>query len=136
MSTITLANGDTKAVEKVYPDGSYNCPWCSYGVRPDDPRCMNPACLTQYADAWRVQAVIDEANARQAEKDRRAREHERSMQRLAEEREARELRFIEALTEVREAGQCAYCFTTTYGHYGDRAKRIRHRDANHHETAA
>ncbi len=123
------AIGRTRQVERVYPDGSYNCPFCGYGVRPTDKGCPNPACpATPGASPERVRAAIAQAEARQAEERRRQQDREWSERYRQEQAVDAARRRDEVLSECRRRGACATCALRPGWQYRP-IRFVRHRGA-------
>lgn len=116
--------GDERVVEKVYEDGSVNCPWCWAAIRaPELPHCPNPAC---WANArWDPERLREarfraerELADREAEERRRAEVRDWSAKYYQERREEEERVIREAIVE----GYCPACFRTSRGR-----KKVKHR---------
>jgi len=66
--------GERREIAKRWPDGSYQCPWCSGPVMRALALCGNPACeanpatTRETADKWRAAQAAREAEARERER--------------------------------------------------------------------
>jgi hypothetical protein len=120
-----------KKQARLYADGSYNCPFCNYGVQAGKKWCENPACsASKYAKGKfnqtpeRIRAGEAAHRARVAEETRRKRDHESAMKRGAEAREERHQKAMALITEARNRGACVACLNTSG--YGP-VKFVKHR---------
>jgi len=130
-STVTDNTGETRAIEKIYEDGSYNCPFCNYAVFPPPRgtgRCENPACSMNISAA-RAHEMKAAHEARQREEADRKRNHEYAMKRIAEERSAREQHTHDVIAEARSRGACVDCALKSIRYYGSKPKFTKHRGA-------
>lgn len=119
---ITDVLGRTRTVDKVFPAGEWNCPFCLAAVDPAEPcrgysagcshpaHCPNPACYanTHYPVA-RAREEVAESERKKAEEARRKEAHDWAMRRAQEERQARERRSEEIRTEAIQRGACVTC---------------------------
>lgn len=139
---VTIGNGEARPIERVWPDGSYECPWCRYGVQADAAGCGNPNCFalvgSSYWTAERIAAVRAEQQARRDEEARRKRDHEAAMARIAAERQHDTDKWSEVRAEAEHRGACVACLRASdWRSYGNpwnakpdgRAKFVRHRGA-------
>ena len=121
---VTDVLGNQRLIERVYGDGSFDCPFCAYPVMTPGTTCNNPWCPAHPdcppAEAKAIYAKREKAVADEA---RRKAEHARTMQRIAEEKQAREEFRQAAYAEARERGSCLRCLFDPYG----RVKHIKHR---------
>ncbi len=123
---ITDVLGRTRTVDKVFDDGSWNCPFCNYAVNPSQTcrgraagyrndcgtvaHCQNPACSANPhnpAEWVREQ----EAEAERQKREERARETRmaEAVKRAQEDREARAAA-TESLRQVAiKTGACVRC---------------------------
>jgi hypothetical protein len=127
--TVTCVLGETRQVA-AFPDGSYNCPFCSYAVAAHEIRqalpgtrvCDNPVC-----DASR-RATIEHALARKAgreEAQRREAEWRRREQAMSDHlAETRRRERDERQRRLAEARQHGYCQVCILGYHG---RKVRHR---------
>lgn len=103
------------------------------------PRCENPVCPAQlmpgdaYAARYRAELIerAHEDAKREQEERWRRQQHVYSMQRIAEEREARQVETRRRAEAAKAAGQCVRCATEDY--YRPRA--VRHRGTCPREQA-
>jgi len=120
---VTDCLGRTRTPDKVYADGSYNCPFCSYAVAPGA-SCGNPACFSrpgfppETARRW-----LAEADARQAAEEARRQAHAADMARARLAAERRRQAHAAAVAEAQARGCCPHCAVDRYG----RVKFIKHR---------
>src|SRR3954468_16790345 len=119
---ITDVLGRTRAVEKVFPAGEWNCPFCMAAVNPAQPcrgyaagcahpaHCSNPACFANpHYPVERAREQLAEAQAREREEARRKSVHEWAMKRAEEDRQARAAA-TESLRQVAiKIGACVRC---------------------------
>ncbi len=131
---LSLADGETRPVEKTWPDGSYECPFCgSPGNRPGQPAgCPNPGCMVNMNAAQ-----LAAARERHAAGDARKR-HNASIARFearqAEERHKADAALWDELAaQAAQRGACLQCLAESDWR-GDRrrARFIRHRKPGYH----
>lgn len=144
---ITDVLGRTRPVEKVYPDGAWNCPFCGAAVSPERDvcrgraggytidcggvaHCPNPACFanphTPVAHAREQLAAAE----RRAEEERQRKEtHDWAMKRGEEERQARAARVALVRTEAETRGACVTCALHSLRFGAAVAKFTKHRGA-------
>jgi hypothetical protein len=122
---ITSVLGVTLQVDKTWPDGSFECPFCHYAVFAPRDRCDNPSCP---ASAWatpanrqRFQEAHDRAEAERQRETERRRNHEIAMRRITKEREARDEATRAWYAKVRAFRGCPRCSDQ------HRDKVVRHR---------
>lgn len=107
--------GRDREITQTYPDGSFTCPFCASAVIFPADRCQNPGCpASTHAmgnPACRVhfQARIEAEQARQAEAERRQRDHAWAMQRIADEQTVREQWIAGQYDEQTRRGTCRRC---------------------------
>ncbi len=123
---ITDVLGRVRTVEKVYPDGSWNCPFCFSAVGVDrDVRdaqrhytgggcgkthCQNPACFANpHYPPDRARAEVAAAEARAREEASRKEVHRWAMARAEEARQARAAHKAEVRAEAEKRGACVSC---------------------------
>ena len=107
--------GRERVISRVYPDSSFDCPFCTSPVVAPATRDSNPWCsASRYAvsnlgsaDAFRVRIAADEA--RQREADDRARNHAAAMDRLREDHARHQAWEREQVAEARRRGACLRC---------------------------
>jgi hypothetical protein len=137
---VAIANGEARPIEQVWPDGSYTCPWCFYGVQADAAGCGNPACFalvgSTYWTAERIEARRAELKARADEEARRQRDHEAALERIAAERQDRIDKWAVVAAEAEKRAACLSCLRASawetfgspwYDKPEGRAKFVRHR---------
>lgn len=137
--SVTTADGETRLVVKVWPDGAWDCPFCG---SPNDPSekfyqergwpgpCGNPACLVggcgdpEHVAEIRLRQQQDAERASQRAWLHRWQEDDRV------KRDQARRAAVDAFTlEAQEHGYCAECWgrSTSWGLWLDRAKKVRHR---------
>lgn len=112
---VTDALGRQREAPRVWPDGSYTCPFCSAGVQAHEgtekkPGCPSPGCLAQHGYPFERarEELAKEAAKASEEADRKRRDtwrRETAEKRAAEERVMREQKRAEAV----ERGACLVC---------------------------
>jgi hypothetical protein len=119
--------GRSRPKGKVWPDGSYNCPFCFAAV-PGGETCPNPACFAnpRYPVA-RAREELALAEAREREKEARAKHQEWQNRYYEEQRQERAKREQEILSEARERGACIRCLDVKSALYGRKPKFVKHR---------
>jgi hypothetical protein len=106
--------GEERQIEKVWPDGSYNCPFCGSAASPSG--CKNPACSAgewalsnpektrhHYAEQRR------QYEERQAEEKRRQEVREFSDRYREEQQHKHALKRAQVEGEARRRGACVHC---------------------------
>lgn len=132
--TVTDVLGRSRDIVRTYEDGAYDCPFCAYPVQPGQPHCENPACpANQRRDAAQVAAQVAAAEARQAETERRQREHEAAMSRLEASRNERQRRLADLEARARGMGACLTCLQRSAWDYKPRF--VKHRSKCPHERS-
>ena len=121
---LTNVLGETLLVLKFYEDGSFNCPFCSYAVIAPATLCSNPWCSANPTmPVAAAQKIVDDAAKRKAEEERRKSLHTWSMQRIAEDRQAKAQFRADTIAEAKNRGTCVRCCLDNY----DRVKFVKHR---------
>lgn len=122
--------GEERTAVKVWPDGSYTCPWCGAAVIPGETKpfgpdrpCGNPWCEAGGAS---VEQVLERRRRAAEEKARREATERRTAELARWNEEARQRRAQEE-QELAEAGQCVVCFRRSGGR-----RRVRHRRPDFH----
>src|SRR5712691_7310555 len=88
---LTDVLGRERSIEKVFPDGSFNCPFCTAAVIAPKERCENPWCpASSYAIAHpscagEFRKKIEAHEAEKAEMERRRRDSQAAIERAKEE---------------------------------------------------
>lgn len=128
--TVTDVLGETRVADKVWPDGSYNCPFCWSAAPPQG--CQNPACS---AGAWalshpeqtrpRYEEARRQSEARKAEEARRQRDREWGEQYRAEQARERALAQATIEREAHKRGACVRCALENFPYRAP--KYIKHR---------
>ncbi len=101
--------GRTRVVERVYPDGSYNCPFCNYGVMAGSAGCGNPACFARAYPPFppdQAKEILRQIEARkraEAEREELARWRRENAEQSARERSE----WLESV--VSQAADLGYC---------------------------
>jgi hypothetical protein len=127
MKTIVDCLGRERTPEKVWPDGSYNCPFCFGAVMGTWTACHNPACWArgEVFSPYPVEAAREALAAAEAklaaEKEREELKAWRS-QYAAEQAAEEAARWAAAVRDEAAGGPCAQCFRAS----GYR-KKVRHR---------
>lgn len=112
--TVTDVTGETRAVDKTWPDGSYNCPFCGSAASPEG--CKNPACSAgefALANPAAARPRYEEAKRRAAERKeeeaRRQRDREWSENYRNEQLQEQARRRAEVEAEANRRGACVRC---------------------------
>jgi hypothetical protein len=130
--SITNVLGETRQIEKVYPGGDYNCPFCGAAAKASG--CENPACSANTYNLSHAEAVrphFEKQHAEyEAEKQREAqrqRDREISKNYYEESRKKEATRQNEVEQEAHRKGACVRCAIKPllYG----KPKYIKHRGA-------
>lgn len=139
---VTIGNGEARPIGRVWPDGSYECPWCFYGVQADAPGCPNPNCFALIGSSYWTAERIAGAKAIRAAKVAgeliRIRDHKAALERIDTERQARVDKWVVVAAEAARRGSCVACLRAsawdTYGNPWNpperpdgRAKFVKHR---------
>lgn len=133
--SVTTADGETRPVTQIWPDGSWSCPFCNSPNLPGDTRtwdgpCSNPACLVGgWGSPENVARVrLEHEQAAEAASQRawlhRAQEADR-----ASREESRRAAVDVFGAEAQEHGYCIECWgrSTGWGMWLSRVKRVKHR---------
>lgn len=131
---LTLADGESREVTKVWPNGAWDCPYCSAPSSATSTRCENPACTANMpADrlAETRQRWADEAERReQAERIQRFNYRMR-----LESAQAEDELWEDLAREAGERGSCLICLRNSHWRSGpDQAKFVRHRTPDYHDA--
>ena len=138
-ASITTIDGETREVTKTWPDGSWDCPFCSavcdpsgqyYQLRNWDGPCANPACIVGGAGTAERVAEIRLRRAQEAERaSQRAWLHKLQEDERIARQESRQAAMEAFRAEAQEHGYCLECWgrSTQWGMWLDRAKKVRHR---------
>jgi hypothetical protein len=132
MIEITDCLGRTRSPEKIYEDGSWNCPFCCAAVMAGsvehaERRCPNPACVARgdYPPE-RARQEIEETERRERELAEWT-ERQRWARVYADERRHEEGARLDAvLVEAAARGACVRCAVES-ARYGRKPKFTRHR---------
>lgn len=122
---ITDVLGRERPADKVWPDGSYNCPFCWAAVFPDKRPCPNPACTAN--PGYPIERAREElARQEQREKERREREKLEDWRReYAEQRHQERLAVLTNIqSEAMRRGACVDCALKDAPY---RTKYVKHR---------
>lgn len=109
LATVTDVLGRTRESDKLYPDGSINCPFCWSAWFPSQRYCANPACTAynpQYMTREVAQLIVDREQARKDEEARRQRDHVSAMERIHSYNSQRNRWEQEQVEEARRRGAC------------------------------
>lgn len=112
---VTDVLGETRQIEKVYENGSYNCPFCGYAADLKK-GCHNPACsANEYALSHPEQARPAHQKAKASHEARLAEEAERQQinefrtNYAEEQRQERAKKEQEVIQEAHRRGACVRC---------------------------
>lgn len=126
---VTDCLGRERSPEKVFPDGSYNCPFCCAAVLAAWDGCQNPACLARVSPPYpaaRAISELAEQEKRQGEEDARVTNHRIWLEQQRADHEEKIAWESEQLAECDRRGACRRClFPSGYRS----VKFIRHRRA-------
>lgn len=114
-AALTDLLGEERPVRRTYPDGSFDCPFCSSAVPTPAARCANPWCSAsvdalahpESAPSFRKRA--ERLAREEVERTRRRRDNEAAMRRIGEDRAAREAAESNLLARVQAARGCWRC---------------------------
>lgn len=142
---ITDVLGRVRPVDKVYPDGSWHCPFCMSAVSPERDTCSrargyavqcvlpliahchNPACYANpHYPIARAREELAEAERRAEDERQRKANHEWAMKRSAEERDARAARVQEIRRTASQREACTSCALHS-ARFGGPVKYTKHR---------
>lgn len=131
--TITNVLGETRIIDRVYPDGSYNCPFCNYAVQAGSHGCQNPACSanpenqSEYARRRFTDVAERETLKRKEEASRREiQEFQKSY--AAQRREEETAQIATCVAEAKRRGACVDCLLKdTYKLKYSKPKYVKHR---------
>src|SRR5262249_9142109 len=124
--TITDVLGRQREAGNVWPDGSYNCPFCASAVlseaderftRCSWPRCQvaglhcqNPWCTANpHMPVASAQEIVDRAEQRRQEEARRERDHQLWRERMDATKRADDETWAAARAEAERKGACVVC---------------------------
>jgi hypothetical protein len=127
---VTDVLGRTRAIDKMWPDGSYNCPFCWAAVKGGGP-CQNPACVANPRyPAERAREDVARAEARKREEEEREKSREWSKKYQEERRREEEERAQAILAEAKKRGACLRCLDLRHAAVtGRKPKFVKHRKA-------
>lgn len=129
---VTNVLGETREVEKVYADGSYNCPFCFGAVTPAmvarSGGCENPARIANKSVSveW-ARRQVEAATARRDEEARRQRDLEWGRRYREEQADNERARRRELEAQALARGACTRCLFKDYGWQVGRPKFVKHR---------
>jgi hypothetical protein len=128
--SVTDAIGRQREAPRVWPDGSYRCPFCDYPVPPGAKHCPNPACsASEYATPERVREGI--ARTDQRKREEASKESLKSFNRKYAADALREklTRQAELTAEAVRRGACTACLAKSYAFQSGQGtpKYVRHR---------
>jgi hypothetical protein len=131
--SITNVLGESRQIEKVYPGGEYNCPFCGAAAKASG--CENPACSASthaMSHAAETRPYFEKAQreheSRLAEEADRRAAHESAMRRGEEYRQEQSQRRQEVLGEAIRKGACQNCALDSL-RVGGKVKFVKHRGA-------
>jgi len=117
--------GREREPDKIWPDGSYNCPFCWAAVRSTDSGCPNPACTAR--PGYPIERAREEL-ARQEQRAKETREREELdewRRKYAEERHQERLAVLANIqSEAIRRGACIDCALKNAPY---RTKYVKHR---------
>jgi hypothetical protein len=102
-AAVTLADGESRPVDRTWPDGSWECPWCWSPVRAEE-----PACDTMLGAAGLAARRADQQR-REEEEQRERGWQEYRVRAAAERAAARDAAWAEVSASAQAAGQCLRC---------------------------
>lgn len=119
--------GNVRLVKHTWSDGSWECPFCSYGYNPKygpckgkaagyhtdcgaGEHCQNPACFANpHYPVERARQELAAHERRKAEEAARIRIHEDAMRRIEADRKARDAKLAAIRAEADSKGACIRC---------------------------
>ena len=127
---ITDVMGRSRPVDRVYDDGSWNCPFCFSAVRLSEGWCHGPGCFANPSyPVDRAREELKKAEARDREDAQRKANHAFAMKRAEEDRQARAAHVEGIRQEAQERGACVRCALHSVRFGGMLAKFTKHRGA-------
>lgn len=135
--------GRSRSPERVYPDGSWNCPFCSAAVQAGTPahaalKCPNPGCFARgpehpFPRETALKAIADIERCEREAKERAELDAWRRSE--GERRRAdQEKRDGEILSEAKRRGACVRCALQSAS-YGRAPRYIHHRSTHVHRAS-
>ena len=142
--TIIDCLGREREPSHIYPDGSYNCPFCSAAVTPvmvafADRKCPNPGCFARGGigvpsfPVERARELMAEQEREERGRQERADLDKWQREYAAEQRAAENARLDAIADEARTRGACVRCALDS-ARYSRPAKFVRHRKGCPQET--
>ena len=132
--SVTDAIGRQREAPRVWPDGSYTCPFCDYPVPAGAKHCPNPACsANEYASPERVRENVARAQKREREEaaTKASKDSLKTFSRRYAEDSLREklTRQAELTAEAVRRGACTACLAKSYAFQSGHGtpKFVRHR---------
>lgn len=129
--SVTDVLGETRQIEKVWPSGEYECPFCHYPAKSVATGCQNPACSASehaISHADQTRPVFEKhrqaAEERKAEESRRQRDREWYERNREDQRLEREKKTNDIVEQARAKGACVRCALKSAPY---RVKFIKHR---------
>mgnify|MGYP001608748924 CR=1 FL=1 len=106
---ISTVTGESREAIRTYPDGSVDCPFCTYPIITPS-TCQNPWCDAN--SSWTPDALIARQTKRREEAERITQETtlRKSVARAAKERHAEHQAWeVAQIAEARRRGACLHC---------------------------
>ena len=125
MTTITTVLGDSREAKRTYPDGSFDCPYCTYPIIAPVTQCSNPWCEAHpKLSAEALIAIRADKAAHAAEVSRWEAMNRIRIAAAAQRAEAHRQWEREQVAEAKRRGACLRCL---FQSGWERVKFIRHR---------
>lgn len=129
LGTVRDCLGRERAIEKRWPDGSYNCPFCGYATR-GEAGCPNPACFARVDPPFPVEMareMLAKVEERERELVERIERHKRALARIESDKAAMFDRCRQISTEAESRGACVHCALES-ARFGRTPKYTKHRN--------
>lgn len=129
---MTLATGQARPVVRVWPDGSFNCPWCAAACPPGTEHCPNPACwANEQATAERIVAEQEQQAARREAAAAEATRREALRVKQEAQRAAERQAWAAVAAEAAARDACLTCLVRSPWRSGA-PRYVRHQRADFH----
>lgn len=131
LGTIRDVLGRERPIARIYPDGSFDCPFCFAAALAPAERCVNPWCPASQAAienpscAPRFREQVEAAERQEAEAAQRRADSAQALERIEEERARCAEARAAVVAEAEERGACIRCATAD----AYRPRFVRHRKA-------
>lgn len=131
---LTLADGESREVTRTWPDGAWDCPYCTAPSSAASAKCENPGCTANMtADqlaATRQRHAAEDAHREEADRIQRFNYRMR-----LESAQAEDELWEDLAREAAERGACVTCLRNSHWRSGrENAKFVRHRTSNYHDN--